>query len=303
MEQIRDRIDQVFTLTRTSGKDKHFSSYLEGQRFYYNSAAPTGDFFLYIEAGGIVNTSSPLSIQITDSPWYLMLYVNQGEAELSFSEDTCCPAAHSFLLLGPSQVLSLRTRQTPFSCHLYLLNGSCLPAYLTKLGGPDASYYYCPDMQGSLSSNHMTEIEHLLEHPCQSANFYLGKLLIDLLTECIFLSDTNPGPDILLPEHVRRMKQLFDQEYSKNHTLTDLESLLNISKYRLCRDFTKHVGNSPLQYLNQVRLTAAKQLLHETDMTIHAIGEAVGIPNTTHFIHLFTRDTGITPLQFRNTHR
>lgn len=303
MKPILDQIDQVFELTRTSEKDKRFSAYLKGQRFYYNSAVPDEDFFLYVNAGGTIQAPSPLSLKITDNPWYLMLYVNQGEAELSFSGDTCRAAAHSFLLMRPQAPVSLRTRQTPFSCCLYLMSGSCLPSYLAQLSAADASRYFHPGIPGSLFAHHMTEIGHLMEHPAHSTNFYLGKLMVDLLTECILLSDTAPVPDILLPEHVRHMKRLFDQEYDRNYSLADLEDLLNISKYRLCRDFTRHVGNSPLQYLNQVRLTAAKRLLHETDMTIHAVGDAVGIPNTTHFIRLFTRDTGITPLQYRNTHR
>lgn len=300
---LQSQLDQVFTLTRTSRKDKRFSSYMEGQNFYYNPSVPAADFFLSIIAGGTVSTPSPLSFQASGSPWHLMLYVISGEAELSFSENTCHASARSFLLLESVQELSVHTQQTPFSCYLYLLNGTALPSYLQQLGSPEQPYYFHPDISGNLFLNHMAEIKHLLESPIHNVNFYLSKLMIDLLTECVLLSDAVPASDISLPEHVRHMKQLFDREYARNFSLTALEDLLNISKYRLCRDFTKYVGSSPLQYLNHVRLTAAKQLLHETDMTVHAIGEAIGIPNTTHFIHLFTRDTGITPLQFRNTHR
>lgn len=55
----------------------------------------------------------------------------------------------------------------------------------------------------------------------------------------------------------------------------------------------------PLQYLNEKRVDAAKELLLTTDYRIHEIGSIVGIDNTNHFIYLFKKFTGMTPLTFR----
>jgi len=51
-----------------------------------------------------------------------------------------------------------------------------------------------------------------------------------------------------------------------------------------------------------VRINEAKHMLRFTNLTIHEIGSAVGIDNTTHFINLFKKNAGITPLQFRQKH-
>lgn len=61
------------------------------------------------------------------------------------------------------------------------------------------------------------------------------------------------------------------------------------------------IGVPPIQYLNRVRLKAARTLLRTTTLTIREVSAAVGIENTTHFINLFKKDAGITPLQFRQS--
>ena len=44
-----------------------------------------------------------------------------------------------------------------------------------------------------------------------------------------------------------------------------------------------------------------RTLLRTTTLTIREVSAAVGIENTTHFINLFKKDAGITPLQFRQS--
>ena len=95
------------------------------------------------------------------------------------------------------------------------------------------------------------------------------------------------------------MKDAFDLHYDQKYSLAYFEETTNISKYRLCREFTAHYGLSPLQYLNTRRIEAAKNLLLSTDMPIHEIGSIVGIDNTNHFINLFKKFTGTTPFAFR----
>ena len=92
-----------------------------------------------------------------------------------------------------------------------------------------------------------------------------------------------------LPAHVARMKEIFDTDYAHSHSLAALESSLGVSRYRLCHDFSDCIGVPPIQYLNRVRLKAARTLLRTTTLTIREVSAAVGIENTTHFINLFKK--------------
>ena len=47
----------------------------------------------------------------------------------------------------------------------------------------------------------------------------------------------------------------------------------------------------------------ARALIESTDLSIGAVGAAVGIPNTTHFINLFKEKLGVTPQVYREGYR
>ncbi len=82
--------------------------------------------------------------------------------------------------------------------------------------------------------------------------------------------------------------------------MEELEEQYHISKYRICREFSAAFGLPPLKYLNKRRIEAAQNLLLSGDKRIHEIAADVGYENTNHFINLFKKETGLTPLVYRN---
>lgn len=94
-------------------------------------------------------------------------------------------------------------------------------------------------------------------------------------------------------------KNCFDNDYDEPFSLEESANKYHINKYRLCREFSAYFGNTPLQYLNNIRIDQAKDLLINTDEKISTIGQMVGFENTNHFIRLFKSKTGVTPLAYR----
>lgn len=54
-----------------------------------------------------------------------------------------------------------------------------------------------------------------------------------------------------------------------------------------------------MAFWQQMRLSEAKRLLHQTDWTIERIADAVGLVPASHFIAVFRRVETITPGQYR----
>mgnify|MGYP000755642574 len=102
-----------------------------------------------------------------------------------------------------------------------------------------------------------------------------------------------------VPSYLLSVKNQMDKNYAEPLSLDDLEATYRISRYRICREFSFHFGESPMRYLNSRRIDAAKRLLLTTDLSVHEVGSQVGIENTNHFINLFKKDTGTTPLSFK----
>ena len=64
--------------------------------------------------------------------------------------------------------------------------------------------------------------------------------------------------------------------------------------------FVKHLGVSPKQYLNKIRLDNAKQLLTNSDSTVTEVAFSVGFPDVLSFSRFFAKHTDMSPTAYRN---
>ncbi len=298
-------MDEIFTFHSTGGKNTTFSDSLMGEPFFINQNKDVAASIPHVYAGGNITYTAPVTYSMGPVPYYLLIQITSGGGSFHSDYNDYPVTVGSLLVVAPETALQFKTEKTPFSYQLYFISGDCLALYFAKLISPDtkeaAPIFYFQELENHYLNNTMKQLDHLLATDSDNLCFYLAKFLTDIFTELISISSNEMNSLSSLPSHVYQMKAIFDREYEINHSLDNLEEVLNINKYRLCRDFSKHIGISPLQYLNQVRISHAKTLLCDTSVTIHEVGSMVGIPNTTHFIHLFQKDTGITPLQYRQT--
>ena len=66
------------------------------------------------------------------------------------------------------------------------------------------------------------------------------------------------------PQLLQQVRQYLHEQYAQKLTLDVLSARYNISKYHLQRSFQHYFGQSPGEYLTQLRLTRAKELLRAT---------------------------------------
>lgn len=89
----------------------------------------------------------------------------------------------------------------------------------------------------------------------------------------------------------------------KNYTNTDLNIVyvaehFNLTPAYLSRIFKKETGIGPAEYLQSIRLEAAKDLLTTSDLTIREISEIVGYQYVLTMNRAFKKMLGITPSQY-----
>lgn len=100
-------------------------------------------------------------------------------------------------------------------------------------------------------------------------------------------------------EWVSVMTRYIDLNYMKPLSLEALAEVCHGSPYHLHRTFKKIKGITPLEYIQNKRITIASEYLIHTERTVADIALNVGLPNTPYFITLFKKKTGLTPIQFR----
>jgi AraC-like DNA-binding protein len=78
----------------------------------------------------------------------------------------------------------------------------------------------------------------------------------------------------------------------------DIASQCHISEVYLRKLFTEKYGMSPKQFIIDIRINKAKQLLGEGHMKISAIAEQCGFSSPYHFCRTFKSHTGYTPSEY-----
>ncbi|CUR63124.1 ada regulatory protein, putative [Leuconostoc inhae] len=101
-----------------------------------------------------------------------------------------------------------------------------------------------------------------------------------------------------LPLH-ERIRQYVKEHITESMTLDDIATRLNASKKLLNPAFKNEYGITITQFIRQVKIDAAKELLIASDLTLLDISNLLSFSTTTYFVKTFKEITGLTPKYFR----
>lgn len=125
--------------------------------------------------------------------------------------------------------------------------------------------------------------------------------LISLLT-LLMEESWNPGFSTHTSSHKRNLqdvKDYIDKNYDQKITLDLLAEQFFINKFYLSRIFKEQYGISVTNYLLQVRITHAKQLLRFSQMSVSEIAQECGMNDANYFSRIFRKIEGTSPGNFR----
>lgn len=98
---------------------------------------------------------------------------------------------------------------------------------------------------------------------------------------------------------VKNVQEQMEQRYMDITTVDALVKEIPVSQRNFVRRFKQATGVTPIDYLQQTRIEAARQLLEHTDLSMMEIMCHVGYGDMKSFRNLFLRITGLTPKAYR----
>ncbi len=98
---------------------------------------------------------------------------------------------------------------------------------------------------------------------------------------------------------VRETKEYIARHYMRTLTLDEISKHVHLNASYLSIVFKKETGQNFSDYLTNFRIERAKAMLRQGDMSIAAIGEAVGYADSKYFSRIFTRQVGLKPSAYR----
>ena len=101
-------------------------------------------------------------------------------------------------------------------------------------------------------------------------------------------------------EQINIAKKFIEESYQEPLTVERIAGTVNLSASYFSKIFKAAANLSPYDYLLSIRLEKAKELLRKSDFSISSIAYLTGFNSDANFIYFFKKQTGVSPLKFRN---
>lgn len=101
-------------------------------------------------------------------------------------------------------------------------------------------------------------------------------------------------------ESIRKAQEFIEKNYQERITVDQLASMLCIGRRNLERRFRKATSNTIAEYIQRVKMEAAKMSLESSRVNVNEVMYKVGYNDTKAFRSTFKKITGLSPVQYRN---
>lgn len=248
----------------------------------YYAAAP--DFFTSVSSG---NTHTSMH----DHASYELYYLQAGRRDYFIEDKLFSVTAGDFVLIPPGKLH--RTGGEYGKRILVGFTNAFLERFYTK--DTCAHLVSCFDSWKRTPSAAQQKrcIEYLQElQDCTDeirSGLLLGALLLELLS-CKSEEIKEDFPSAIVA--------YLNKNYATINSIDEIAAAFFISKFHLCRVFKSAMKITVIDYLNQIRVKNACQMLTFSDKSISQIAESCGFHSASYFSFLFKKMTGKSPSDY-----
>lgn len=101
-------------------------------------------------------------------------------------------------------------------------------------------------------------------------------------------------------EPVKQAQDFIEQNYQEKITVDSLSNLLALSRRNLERRFKKATDNTVVEYIQRVKIEAAKKYFETSSKNVSEVMFDVGYNDTKAFRSVFKKFTGLSPVAYRS---
>ena len=152
----------------------------------------------------------------------------------------------------------------------------------------DANGIFTYDFRGAI----VQKLKELSAHEPNLGNLYGLSVFYSVLSNHeTHSSNKNP--------YVDQAVSYMQINFHRSITVEEIAGTCGIDDRYLYNLFIKHLGISPKQYLNELRLDNAKKLLRGSDCTVTEVAFSVGFTDVLAFSRFFSKHIGKSPTAYR----
>ena len=232
---------------------------------------------------------------------YIFLYCIDGEGHVEMNGEEYILKANTFFIVPkntPHRYYS--SARSPWTIYwLHFGGNNSRKVYERSLVNSEPQVHAVPFEQYRIST--FDQIFNMLDRSFSSRDMEIMNFrLLYFVTSFIYYGDINPAVSIdMANKSISFMKKNLDKKLTIN--MLAEEQNLSISHY--LRIFKSKTGQSPIAYLNQLKVQQSCQYLYFTDKNIKEICSLLGIDDQYYFSRLFTKLIGTSPSSYRKAYK
>lgn len=127
----------------------------------------------------------------------------------------------------------------------------------------------------------------------------LGQTVVKICLDIARLLSNTDGQKRKTDDRIDSVIAYIHRNLNREMTIEELAESVYLSEGRLRVLFRERFGMSPLKYITSLRISTAKQLLEQPDITITEVARSVGISDPLYFSRIFRAETGISPSEYK----
>ncbi len=101
-------------------------------------------------------------------------------------------------------------------------------------------------------------------------------------------------------KEIKQAQEYIEEHYQDKITVDELAEMVAVSRRSFERRFKQATDNTVIEYLQRVKVEAAKRSFESTRKNITEVMFDVGYSDTKAFRNVFKKITGLTPIEYRN---
>lgn len=151
--------------------------------------------------------------------------------------------------------------------------------------------------RGTTLDDVVKETENIYQNLLMCKNIrQLSNLTCSVLFDvsCFFKKSSNNSNII-----IQKTIEYINKNYSKKLTLQSIAENVHINSSYLSRLFRQKTGTTLTNFISEIRLERAKELILQSEDKTYEIASLVGIEDPAYFSQIFKKHTGYSPTEFR----
>lgn len=251
--------------------------------------------YLYVQSFGLMHADASFYTKRKDYASYLIIFTYEGQGFLNYEGKEYILQPGDGFIIDCKKPHYYRTEGSHWFHSILHFNGNPMQAF-QKVYTDIVKFTF--DSIEQYNNLLIKLLKIYISAPAQM-ELQISAGLYYFLTQIVMIVTLKNVVEYEAEQNMNKIADYIEKHYNSQLSLDSLSKYIGLSKYHMIREFKKHKGYTPYEYLIRVRLEQAKSLLRNTSYPIATIAEMVGINDLNNFNYLFKKHEMITPGTYR----